>query len=66
MTYRLTEKLMIWLAWRLPRKLVMWCAYRVGAHATTGKFGDTFVPELTFMDAMQRWDEPQPKGEGEQ
>ena len=47
-----------WLAWRLPHRLVMWCYIRVGAHATTGQFGDTIVPELSMMDALKRWDEP--------
>jgi len=45
-----------WIAWHLPRRLVMWCYVRVGAHATIGKFGDTVVPELKMMDALERWD----------
>jgi hypothetical protein len=53
---RKAEKLVMGIAWRLPKRLVMWCAYRVGAHATQGKYGNTVVPELTFMDAMQRWE----------
>lgn len=51
------DKFLLWLAHRLPRRLVMWCAIRVGAHATTGKFGSTVVHEMTFMDAIKRWDE---------
>jgi hypothetical protein len=35
----------------------MWCYVRVGAHATTGRYGDTVVPELSMMDALQRWDD---------
>ena len=53
---RKVENAIIWIAWRLPRRLVMWCAYRVGAHATSGKYGNTVVPELTFMDAVHRWE----------
>jgi hypothetical protein len=53
-----SERFWLWLAHRLPRKLVMWCAVRVGAHATTGKHGSTIVPELSFMDALKRWDSP--------
>ena len=49
------EKLWIWIAWHLPKMLVMWCGMRIGAKATTGKYGDTVVPDLTFMDAMGRW-----------
>lgn len=50
------EKLIIAIAWRLPRRLAYWCAIRVGAHATQGKYGDQVVPDLKFMDALQRWD----------
>lgn len=49
------EKFWMWLAWRLPRVLVKWAAVRLGAHATTGDYSDTVVPELTFMDALKRW-----------
>lgn len=44
------------IAWHLPRKLVMWSYVRVGAHATTGEYGSTIVPELSMMDALKRWD----------
>jgi len=49
----------IWrkLAWILPKKLVRWCGYRIGAAATTGKYSNQIVPELTFMDAMARWED---------
>jgi hypothetical protein len=52
---RPNEKIWIWIAWRLPGKLVMWCGYRIGAFATMGEYGTTIIPELTFMDAMNRW-----------
>jgi len=26
------------------------------AHATTGEYGSTVVPELTAMDALKRWE----------
>lgn len=42
--------------WKLPRKLVMWCAIRVIANATTGKYSNQIVPELTAMDAIARWE----------
>jgi len=44
------------IAWCLPRKLVMWCAIRLMAHATTGQNSNQIVPELTVIDALQRWD----------
>lgn len=49
------EKTMMWFVWKLPKSLVYWCAIRLGAHATTGKYETQIVPELNFMDALQRW-----------
>lgn len=49
------DKLQMHIAWLLPKQLVKWCFVRVTAHATTGKYGDTVVPELTAMDALSRW-----------
>lgn len=40
-----------------PRRLVYYCAIRLGAHATCGKHGSQIVPELYFMDALERWGE---------
>ena len=51
------EQALRWVAWRLPRRLVMWCYIRVGAHATTGQYENTVVPELSMMDALKRWDD---------
>ena len=45
-------------AWLLPRRVAYWCAVRLGAHATTGDYGHEIVPELRFMDALERWDRP--------
>ena len=50
------ERLWTWIAWRLPKTLVYWSAMRIGAHATQGKYGNQIVPELTFMDALERWE----------
>jgi hypothetical protein len=51
------DKFSMWVAWHLPHRVVMWAAIRVAAYATTGKYGNTVVPELTAMDAVQRWDD---------
>ena len=51
------DKLLLKIAYLFPRRLVMWCAVRVGAHATTGNHSSQIVPELTFMDALRRWNE---------
>lgn len=44
-----------WLAWKLPRGLVKWTSMRLIAHATQGQYSTTIVPELTAMDAFDRW-----------
>ena len=53
----MTERFCRWLAFRLPMQIAYWCAIRVIAHATTGKFSTTVVPELTAMDALGRWEQ---------
>jgi hypothetical protein len=58
------EKFYQWLADKLPRELAYWCAIRVGAHATTGKWSSQVVPELTVAEALQRWGQFVPRGEG--
>ena len=55
------EKILMWLAWKMPTELVYWCSLRLGAYATQGEHGKTIVPELTFMDAIKRWEEKQDK-----
>lgn len=50
------ERIWMFVAWKLPRSLTMWAAIRVIAHATTGVFGSQNVPELSAMDAIQRWE----------
>lgn len=50
------EKIAMWIAWKLPRCVVKWAAIRLVAHATQGKYSATVVPELTAMDAIQRWE----------
>lgn len=54
---RWKEDILFWIVWRLPKTLVYFCALRLGANATTGKYGDTVVPDLTFMDALGRWED---------
>lgn len=49
------ERVWIFLAWHLPRQLVKWAAVRLGAHATIGKYENQVVPDLRFIDALQRW-----------
>jgi len=49
-------KIIQWIAWHLPRKIIYWCAVRVFCDATSGKYSDQMVPELTAMDALKRFD----------
>lgn len=51
----LKEKAALAIAWHMPRWLVYRCAVRLGAHATVPPYGDQVVPDLTFMDALDRW-----------
>ena len=44
-----------WVVSRLPKKMVYFCFMHVMAHATTGKYSSTVVPELTGMDAIDRY-----------
>jgi hypothetical protein len=56
--YRVTrnkEQLLLWFVGRLPREIAYRAAIRVGADATTGVYGNQNVPELLFMDALERW-----------
>jgi hypothetical protein len=57
--YRLTkrrERLLMALVWKLPRSIVMWSTVRVIANATTGAHSNQVVPELTAMEALERWE----------
>uniref|UniRef100_A0A6M3JT76 Uncharacterized protein n=1 Tax=viral metagenome TaxID=1070528 RepID=A0A6M3JT76_9ZZZZ len=49
------NKLVRWIAWKLPKKLVYWCVIRVGVNAAGSKYPNQIVPELLFMDALERW-----------
>ncbi len=54
---KMREKALVWIVWHLPRPIVYWSAIRVGAHATTGLYSNQIVPDLTYMDALKRWDD---------
>ena len=49
------NRLCEFIAYRLPARVVYWAAIRMFAHATTGKYSEQIVPDLTAMDALQRW-----------
>lgn len=52
----LSDRIWLAVARALPRKLAYWCAIRVTAEASSGKYGDTIVPELTAMEAARRFE----------
>lgn len=39
----------------LPKKLIYYCALQLISEATTGKYSNTIVPELTAMNALRRY-----------
>ena len=52
---RTRDKINQTLAWWLPKRIAYWAAIRVAAYATTGKYGNTIVPDLAAMDAIKRF-----------
>lgn len=48
------ERVLLWLARKMPRSLRYWATIVAGAEATTGKYGNTIVPELKFVDVLKR------------
>jgi hypothetical protein len=52
----LSEKFYLWFVWKLPKSIILWSTIRLVANATTGKYENTIVPELTAMEALKRWE----------
>ncbi len=52
----MTDKIQMWIAWKMPRWLVKWCTVRLLAHATAGEWDDQLVPDLTGIEALDRWE----------
>ncbi len=50
-------KFWYWIVKRIPKKIKYFCFMHIMAYSTTGKYGDTIVPELTGMDAIDRYGE---------
>lgn len=50
----MSDRMWLRLARLVPRRLRYWCMVVSGAEVTTGQWGSTVVPELTFMDALKR------------
>jgi len=39
----------------MPRKFIYFATIHLMTRTTTGKYGDTVVPELTLMEAVRRF-----------
>ena len=50
------EKLYMWFIWRLPRSLMYWAVIRVWAHGTSHPWGTTAPNDLTWSEALNRWE----------
>jgi len=50
------EKALWKITFWMPKKLVYLCTMRLIAFATQGEYGDTVVPELPAMEALNRWE----------
>lgn len=46
-----------WLAWHLPRPIVRWCVARVLAYASSGRYSQDTVTDITAIDALERWND---------
>ncbi len=55
LSWGLSQRLWVWLAWRLPRPLIYWCSVRLITAATVGRYGDTNPTELDVVTALERW-----------
>ena len=51
---KLREDTLFWLARHMPRSLRYYAVIVASAEATTGKWSDTVVPELTVTDMLRR------------
>jgi hypothetical protein len=39
----------------LPARLVYWVHVRVSAHGSTGKYSGQILPDMTVVEAIDRW-----------
>jgi len=56
--HKVPQRVAMKVAWALPKQVAYWAAIRVMAHATTGSYSNQVVPDLTALQALDRWDDP--------
>jgi hypothetical protein len=49
------EKFLFWLLSKLPVTLVYYCGVHIISYSTTGRYGNTILPELTFAEGLERY-----------
>lgn len=53
---KLREKVALKIVAKLPSWIIYRSTIRLICHATTGEYENQVVPDLTAMDALQRWE----------
>ena len=48
-------KFYYWMVRFIPEKVKYFCFMHIMSHATTGKYSNTVVPDLSGMDAIKRY-----------
>lgn len=51
------EKLVMWFIRKLPKWIIYRSFIRLWAHGTSGKYGATSPDDLTWQEALNRWEE---------
>ena len=52
--HRTAEWALLQTAQHMPRRLAYWVLIDQGARASTGRYSDTVVPDMTFMTVVKR------------
>lgn len=53
--HRVREAVIRRIVWTLPREIVYWSVIRVWSQGTTRQWGNTHPDELTWGEALKRW-----------
>lgn len=53
---KLRDDLVRVIVWHMPKRIIYWAAIRLMSHASTGKYSDSVVPNITIIEALDRWE----------